>query len=132
MESAEEFVRLRFSDDPEQYGRASSESASLEVWTEVVERYPEARFWVAHNKTVPLEILRVLAADPDPSVRSMVAVKRKLTAGILAQFATDPVESVRLSVARHKKTSRSVLEKLLSDDWREVRETAQERLRNSD
>ncbi|MCX4883526.1 HEAT repeat domain-containing protein [Streptomyces sp. NBC_00847] len=131
IESAEEFVRLRFSDDPEEYGRASSEPASLEVWTEIVERYPETRFWVAHNKTVPLEILRVLATDPDPRVRWMVAAKRKLTPEILAQLAADPDESVRLSVARHKKTPRSVLEELLSDDWSEVREMARDRIRNS-
>ncbi|MEU9247716.1 hypothetical protein [Streptomyces sp. NPDC048385] len=129
--SAEEFVRLRFSDDPEEYGRAGSESASLEVWKEVVERYPEARFWVAYNKTVPLEILRILANDPDPRVRSMVAAKRKLTPEILAQLAADTDDSVRLSVARHKKTSRSVLGELLSDEWSEVREMARDRLRDS-
>ena len=130
IESAEEFVGLWSSDDPEEYGRASRESASLEVWTEIVERYPDARFWVAHNKTVPLEILRLLATDPDPRVRHTVAMKRKLTPDILAVLATDPHESVRLSVARHRKTPRSVLEELLSDDWGEVRDTARDRIQN--
>lgn len=50
--SAAEFVRLRFSEDPEEYRRAASEPAELAVWLDVIENYPEARFWVSHNKTV--------------------------------------------------------------------------------
>ena len=41
-------------------------------------RFPDMRKWVAHNKTIPLEILRELATDEDPHVRWMVAAKRKL------------------------------------------------------
>ncbi|MDQ0931466.1 hypothetical protein [Streptomyces turgidiscabies] len=128
IESAEEFIRLRYSEDPDEYGKASAESAPLEVWTDVVEQYPEARFWVAHNKTVPLEVLRVLATDPDSKVRGMVARKRKLTPEILTQLAMDSDESIRLSVARHKKTPIPVLQELLSDEWSEVREMARDRI----
>ncbi|WP_432116937.1 HEAT repeat domain-containing protein [Streptomyces sp. bgisy032] len=128
IESAEEFIRLRFSETPEEYGRASSEPAAPEVWRDVIDRYPEARFWVAHNKTVPLEILQVLANDPDPKVRSMVASKRKLTPALLAGLATDPDESVRLAVARHKRAPKHVLEQLCTDSWEEVRAMARDRL----
>ncbi|WP_432095282.1 hypothetical protein [Streptomyces sp. bgisy100] len=128
IDSAEEFVRLRFSDDPEEYGRASSEPAAPDVWREVIEGYPEARFWVAHNKTVPLEILWVLADDPDPRVRSMVASKRKLTLDLLTALAVDPDASVRLVVARHKSVPRDVLEQLRTDSWEEVRDVARDRL----
>jgi hypothetical protein len=128
IESAEEFIRLRFSDAPEEYGRASSESAAPDVWREVIERYPEARFWVAHNKTVPLEILRMLANDPDPRVRSMVASKRKLTPDLLTMMAADPDESVRLAVVRHKNVPKDVLEQLRADTWEEVRDVARNRL----
>ncbi|MFI6341113.1 hypothetical protein [Streptomyces sp. NPDC050535] len=130
IESVEEFLRLRFSDDPDEYGRASAEPAPLEVWTEIVEKHPEARFWVAHNKTVPLEILRLLAADPDPRVRSMVAMKRKLTPDLLTGLAIDQHDPVRLSVARHKRTPKAVLEKLQSDPWSEVRDLARDRIEN--
>lgn len=131
MESAEEFIRLRFSDAPEEYGWASSEPASLEVWREVVERHLEARFWVAHNKTVPLEILRVLTNDSDPRVRSMVASKRELPPDLLTVLAADPDESVRLAVARHRNVSRGVLEQLRTDFWGEVRDVARDRLESS-
>jgi hypothetical protein len=76
IESAEEFVRLRVSDDPAEYGRAASEAASVETWLEVVDRFPDMRYWVAHNKTVPLEVLEVLRHDPDEQVRWMVLQKR--------------------------------------------------------
>ncbi|MCX5334492.1 MULTISPECIES: hypothetical protein [unclassified Streptomyces] len=132
IRSAEEFIALRYSDDLDEQRRASWESASWEVWTELIESHPDARFWVAHNKTVPLEILRVLASDPDSAVRHMVAMKRKLTADILEGLAADSDESVRLQVARHRRTPRSVLERLLADDWSEVRELARGRIENDD
>jgi hypothetical protein len=77
IHSAEEFVRLRFSDNPAKYERAAGEDATIEIWREVINRYPEARRWVAYNKTIPIEILAVLAEDEDMQVRHMVAMKRK-------------------------------------------------------
>ncbi|MGW2174005.1 HEAT repeat domain-containing protein [Streptomyces sp. NPDC001705] len=131
IESAEEFIRLRFSDAPEDYGRASTEPAAPGVWRDVIESHPEARFWVAQNKTVPLEILQVLASDSDPRVRSMVASKRKLTPDVLTTLASDSDESVRLAVARHKSIPRAVLELLRSDKWEEIRNVARDRLDSS-
>ncbi|MFJ9544128.1 hypothetical protein ACIRPX_43965 [Streptomyces sp. NPDC101225] len=131
IESAEEFIRLRLSDDPDEYNKASTEPASPEVWTEVVQQHPEARFWVAHNKTVPVEILRLLAADPDPRVRYVVATKRKLPPDVLTDLAADPDESIRLTVARHKRTPLPVLERLQSDTWDQVREVARDRIQKA-
>lgn len=131
IQSAEEFVALRDGDNRDEQRRASLEPASLEVWRELVERYPDARVWVAYNKTVPLEILRVLASDPDSAVRHMVAMKRKLTPDILEGMAADSDESVRLQVARHRRTP-PVLERLLADDWSEVRNLARSRIENDD
>lgn len=76
IDSAEEFVRLRSSDDPAEYRRAAHEEASVQTWLDVVDRFPDMRFWVAQNKTVPLEILERLRHDPDDRVRSMVLLKR--------------------------------------------------------
>ena len=71
IESAEEFIRLRGSGDPAEYGRAAHDQAPDGVWLDVIRRFPEYRFWVAHNKTVPVSILRILAADSDERVRGM-------------------------------------------------------------
>ncbi len=126
--SANEFVRLRYSEDPEDYRRAASESAPLTVWLEVIERYPDARVWVAQNKTVPIEILEALVGDSDARVRHAVAMKRKLTPALLVQLSLDDDESVRMRVAMHRNTSRETLEGLQSDSWDRVRETVRERL----
>ncbi len=74
--SAEEFVRLGTSEDPAERHRAAHDSASVGTWLDVIERYPDLRFCVAHNKTVPLEVLEQLRNDPDERVRWMVLQKR--------------------------------------------------------
>jgi hypothetical protein len=126
--SADEFVALRNSNDLDQQKRVAYESATEEVWRDIITQYPDMRFWVAQNKTVPISILRTLAQDNDPRVRWMVAQKRKVDAAILAQMSNDEDDSVRLSVASHKNTSRETLEQLVNDSWIEVASTARERL----
>ena len=59
--SAQEFVDLRTSEDHAEQGRASSDPAPEFVWWEVSRWYPEMKFWVVHNKTVPVSVLQHLA-----------------------------------------------------------------------
>jgi uncharacterized membrane-anchored protein YjiN (DUF445 family) len=132
IDSADEFVRLRESTNPAEYHRAGHEEATLEVWRDVIERYPDMRKWVAYNKTVPLEILATLASDPDWYVRSTVAMKRKLTPDLLEQLAADESESIRMQVARHRHTARSTLERLRDDPWDQIREEVRKRLETLD
>jgi len=73
--STEEFLRLRTSEVPEEYWRAAHDEASEETWLEVIDRFPEMRFWVAQNKTVPLVVLEILRHDKESRVRSMVRSK---------------------------------------------------------
>jgi hypothetical protein len=126
--SAAEFLRLRYSEDPADYQKAAGEDAPLEVWHEIIDRHPEARVWVVHNKTVPLEILEILVNDPDVKVRHAVAMKRKLTPVLLEQLASDRDESIRMRAAMHRNVPRETLERLRSDSWDRVREIARERL----
>jgi hypothetical protein len=79
IESADEFVRLRTSEKPTEYHRAAKEPAAEVIWWEIIDRFPQMRFWVAQNKTVPLSVLEVLRRDPDERVRSMVRAKRSWT-----------------------------------------------------
>ena len=115
IESASEFVRLRSSEDPAEYNRASREEASMSVWRNVIDEHPQYRFWVAQNKTVPIEILKILATDESATVRSMVASKRKLPDSLQVQLATDADESVRAMLARNAKVSGEALEILAKD-----------------
>lgn len=113
--SAAEFCRLRESENPEDYQRAAHKEASVEIWMEVVAARPDMRFWVAQNKTVPAQVLEILASDPDARVRDMVARKRKITESIALKLADDPEETVRASLACNSKLPPSAAAKLQQD-----------------
>lgn len=127
IESAEEFVALRASSDPDEYGRAANDAASTDVWLDVVKERPDMRFWVAQNKTVPLEVLEVLASDNDERVRRMVASKRKLSRELFEKLARDADETIRACVARNAKVPLDVRDRLARDPSRLVREAASQR-----
>jgi len=126
--SAEEFVRLRNSDIHEEYSRAADDDAPEAVWRDVIDRFPEMREWVVHNKTVPVEILEVLARDDAASVRATVADKRKLSGELFDLLARDADEVVRQRVALNKKVPVHVLEHLAIDASPFVRAAALKRL----
>ncbi|WP_143020534.1 HEAT repeat domain-containing protein [Sinosporangium album] len=128
IESAAEFLALRLGDDPAGYNRAARDSAPLEIWLELVTHHSEAHFWVAQNKTVPIEILRILTASSDWRARSMVAGKNKATPDMLEALAKDDHDAVRHVVAGHRNTPTSTLVILCRDTWKEVRRTAQDNL----
>jgi hypothetical protein len=121
--SADEFVALRTSEDPREYRRAAHEAASIETWKDVIARFPDMRFWVAQNKTVPLEILELLATDPDSRVKHMVLGKGKVTPAILDILGRDQDEYIRAGVAGNTKTTAATLELLSHDGSHWVRAT---------
>jgi hypothetical protein len=131
IESAEGFIQLRSNSEPREYHRAASDSAPIEVWLAVIAHYPEMRHWVAHNKTVPVEILAILARDSDPAVRMWVAMKNKLPTELFEMLAQDGDESVRQRVACNKNVPTAVLTRLAEDDCTTVAGAARERLRAS-
>ena len=128
IESAQEFIRLRNSECPDEYHRAAHDAASDTVWREVVANYPDMRPWVAHNKTVPIAILELLYTDSSAAVRCAVARKRKLPERLQQILAADADASVRHALACNKKASRAVLQKLASDSESFVQEAAIQRL----
>ena len=128
IRDAAEFIRLRESSDPEEYRRAAAEDAPLEVWLDIVENHRAMRFWVAQNKTVPQQVLRILASDEDARVRAMTASKRSIEPDLLSQLADDPDDAVRAAVARNRSTPRETLQRLREDPWEGVREVVEERL----
>uniref|UniRef100_B0T6B5 Leucine rich repeat variant n=1 Tax=Caulobacter sp. (strain K31) TaxID=366602 RepID=B0T6B5_CAUSK len=134
IESAEEFVRLRTSQVPADYHRAAHEPASMQVWLDVIARYPGMKEWVVHNKTIPIEILRLLADDEDPSIRREVLRKNKVLGrnkidrALVEKFARDPDEEVRADVAGNRDAPRDIVEQLANDPSSWVYVRARERL----
>jgi hypothetical protein len=130
--SANEFVELRSSEDPDLYRRAAAEPAPMEVWLDVIARYPEYRRWVAHNKTIPDDIIRVLASDQDAEVRWTIAAKRRTPGDVLRVLGADPDASVRARVANNPKTPPALLRELCEDIDAAVRQAARGRLSDLD
>jgi hypothetical protein len=107
--TVEEFVRLRISEISDEYHRAAYEEAPIDVWLDVIKRFPEMRFWVAQNKTVSIDILEILSEDTDWRVHSMVASKRKLPEYLQIKLATDTHSGVRRNIAFHPKATKKSL-----------------------
>ena len=128
IQSAEEFYQLRTSKNQAEYQRAAHEEATLEVWLSIIEIYPEMKFWVAQNKTVPVEILTILAADEDSKVRAMVAMKRKLPEKLQLLLAKDTETSVRERLAYNEKITAKTLVILLDDPEKKIREAAKKKI----
>ncbi|MDR3352025.1 MAG: hypothetical protein LBO00_03255 [Zoogloeaceae bacterium] len=127
--SAEEFISLRSSDVKAEYDRAAHEEAPLDVWKDVLERYPDYTLWIIHNKTVPLEILQMLSTSNDAKIRRDVAVKRKLSPELFEQLSQDADPEVRSQIAINKKTPLHILELLCNDKDQSVANTAKSQLK---
>jgi hypothetical protein len=132
INSAQEFRQLRTSSVPAEYQRAAGEDAPIEVWREIINFMPDMREWVARNKTVPIEILEILARDESFGVRSVVAGKRKLPESIQLDLGQDVDASVRHSLACNAKATKRVLEILALDGERFISERATKRLQTHD
>jgi len=128
INSAEEFVRLRTSEDPQEYHRAANDEATVEVWKDVIQRFPEMKPWVIHNKQVQLEILELMARDPSASIRACVADKRKLGAQLFDALSRDADEGVRARIAWNQKAPEEILQRLSEDEADLVRQAAAARL----
>ena len=112
INSAEEFVALRTSEIPEEYLRAATEPATVETWREIIDRFPEMKTWVAHNKTAPVEILETLARDSDTRVRTFVAMKNKLPKHLFLLLADDEDSCVRQKIGYSKNAPLEIVLKL--------------------
>ena len=130
ISTVEEFSRLLASQNPEDYQRLRSDIASDEVWSDILEKLPEATIWVVRNKTIPLGILRILAKHEDVKIRWEVATKRKLDEELFEILSKDNNETVRVRVAYNKRTPKNILERLAGDGSKLVAEIASSRLEN--
>ncbi len=125
INNAEEFIQLRITNDD----RANSDFAPDEVWLDVMQKYPDFKEWVAHNKTVKGEILTILSNDQNARVRNTIARRRATTPEILQKLSKDPDESVRLRVALNAKVTKEILLTMLDDEWYRVVEEVKIKLK---
>lgn len=129
IRNAQEFLKLRTSENKEEYIRAATEEAAFEVWLEIIRDFPGMKIWVVHNKTIPVEILQRLAGDPASDVRFAVATKNSLPEDLMVLLANDTEESVRERIAYNKNASRAALEHLANDPTERIASKARQRLK---
>jgi len=128
--SVEEFVSLRASGDAGDFRRIKQEEAPLGVWYDIVENHPDMRFWVAFNRTIPAEVMRILACDPDWRVRDKVASRKDTPGDILELLSGDLHEAVLSSVAGNSGTPVAALRDLSRHPWSQIREKSLRQLRS--
>lgn len=128
INSADEFYQLRTSENPEKYLRAAWDEAPIEIWYEVLRKYPDMAFWIAQNESVQIEVLFHLSSHPEWRVRSMIASKNKITEDLQMKLAMDEDVFVRNSVARNKKATEKVLKLLVDDEDEEIKKIVKDRL----
>ncbi|GGK35826.1 hypothetical protein GCM10007962_32710 [Yeosuana aromativorans] len=116
IQTPEEFIRLRTSEDLNDQRTSATDSADIKTWLEIIENYPEMKEWVAHNKTVPLEILEVLATDKDEKVRCVVARKRKINNRIFDLLKADSDKTVRHALICNTGLALDLKKKIKIDD----------------
>lgn len=128
INSSDEYMKLRSSYNHADCERSVCDTAEISTWIEIINNYRDSKGWVVQNKTIPIEILRILAADSDAQVRAVVASKRKCDDELLRQLSSDPEPEVRLRVAYNKSCNAVTLNILRNDSWSRVAEVAAERL----
>lgn len=116
INSPEEFIKLRNSNIPAEYNRAKIEDASIDVWFDLIQSYPDMRVWVARNKTIPREIIVCLSKDSDPIVRHAICSKYPLDTDIYLLFSQDPDEGIRSRLTFNKKLTLSILKEMSEND----------------
>ncbi|WP_238419530.1 HEAT repeat domain-containing protein [Gordonia sp. 'Campus'] len=128
--SLSEYESLLNSDDLEDRHRAARDSAPAEVWLRIISEVPEYRAFVVQNKTLPLDVLRILAQDVDRDVRFTVAMRRAAAKDetITDLLASDPDAGVRAALAKNPKLSQTLLQRLARDEDEWVRECAENSL----
>jgi hypothetical protein len=128
ISSASEFLALLDTEPRDIRRRAVFDSAPLPVWLEIINTHPESRRSVAWNKTIPVEVMEILARDLNWHIRCDIAAKRKTPPALLEQLSVDPEPLVRQTVASNPKAPETLLRQLLQDSEPLVRAAAASRL----
>lgn len=130
--SVEEFIKLRTGDKKEDQDRASLDSANNAVWLDIVQNHPEYRVWVVHNKTIPVDILELLAEDENAAVRAAVARKRKINDKIFNLLSVDKDENVRYALICNTKLQKEKKRLIQTDGSQWLKSTLDEQLAKAD
>lgn len=128
IESVSHYLQLRSDESASKRRLITTEIAAVSTWIELVESHPELCDDIALNKSLPIEILELLANNASENVRYIVAMKGNLSANLFEHLASDSCETVRSRIAFNKRTPVSILKQLAQDPSKLVSDKAKLRL----
>lgn len=109
----------------EEFQQARWAELPVELWLDLIDRFPEHRLIVQDQKRVPVEVLEALADDPAVQVREAVAEKKHLPLHLYEKFARDPHHQVREGIAVKVDRAPWLRERLANDPSYMVRRIVQ-------
>ena len=130
ISSAEEFKKLRTSKSVEEQRLSTLESADIKVWYDVIQKFPDLKEWVIHNKTIQIEILEYLATDEDQKIRYAIAKKRKINKKIFDLLKTDSDETVRHALISNNGLTMELKQEIKVEDSEWLRSQLVEKIFN--
>ncbi|MFK0033165.1 hypothetical protein [Pseudomonas monteilii] len=125
IHTAEEFRILCENDDDTTFAH---QTASSEVWIEILSKHPHLARCVAANKTIPDEIIDYPSKSDDIDIRWKIATKRKLNKTIFERLAKDIDATIRHRIACNPKTPGDILLPLSRDSDTMVASAANRKL----
>jgi hypothetical protein len=128
--SAEEFIILIESNDPDIRSRSLTDTASTQVWENIILNHKDYEIFILDNITTPMCILEQLAVSSNWRTRHAVARKRRASAPILQLLSRDDEPLVRQAVAANQKTPIAILSFLTEDEDERVKRVARFNLDN--
>jgi hypothetical protein len=128
IKSANEFISLCHSKDESDVARSLADEAPLSVWEDLIFNFKIHQIDVVQNRTIPFEVMRVLASQGDGLVRSILAEKRRLPIDLFDFLSKDSSSLVRKKIAANKKTPADVVKNLANDGDDDVARVARFRL----
>ncbi|HEX6445443.1 MAG TPA: hypothetical protein VF053_10170 [Streptosporangiales bacterium] len=126
IRSVDDLVRLYTGGGTqEEFQQARWAELPVEVWFELIERFPEHRLIIQDQKRVPVDVLEALADDPAVQVREAVAEKKQLPLHLYDKLARDPHHQVREGIAAKVDRAPWLRERLANDPSYMVRRIVQ-------
>ncbi|MFS2164216.1 hypothetical protein [Variovorax sp. Varisp62] len=128
IKSADEFISLCNSKDESDIARSFADEAPLNVWEDLILNFRSHQIDVAQNRTIPYEVMKVLATQGDELVRSILAEKRRLPVDLFDFLSKDSSSLVRKKIAANKKAPADIVKNLAEDGDDDVARVARFRL----
>jgi hypothetical protein len=129
IESVEEFLHCAQSKKMEDYHRVTMDTATEEVWIQIIEQCPEYHYWIASNKYLPESMMWKLSESKDVEIRWRIAQRYDIPEALMVKFSKDKSTRVKFYVGDNMACPIYILERLSKDKRPLVRDGVAQNMR---